>query len=238
MLRIETNKHAIAQGEKDTDQNERPKNLAEALKSVVGLRPCDEFICIQLNGSPVTQTSAQIWESAERMLGRLRSLGLQPGNTIIFQIDTSQDFAPALWSCIMGGFVPASVPLASDYSQPNPSLSKLHNIWQQLDNPTILTTSTLASQIHTGLQLYGKKNVKIATIEEIEAHSPDERLHQHQPDELALLLPSSGTTGKPKLVEINSQTFIYRFLKNAINQNTDSSAAKILLSWFPLESIS
>lgn len=210
---------------------------AEYLKYAVNQMPKNELIFIQADGSKTIKTHIQTWNSAERMLGGLRLLGLQPGNSIIFQIDTSQDFAPALWSCTMGGFVPVPVPLTSDYSKPNQALSKLDDIWQQLDYPTILTTAKLASQIHAGLQLYSKKKVKIITIEEIETHSPDSRLHQLQPDELALLLPSSGTTGKPKLVEINSQTFIYRFLKNAVNQNNDSPA-QIFLSWFPLESIS
>jgi acyl-CoA synthetase (AMP-forming)/AMP-acid ligase II/thioesterase domain-containing protein/acyl carrier protein len=229
-------KIVLTHGEKGEDNSQIHKNPAKALKDAVELRPNDEFIVIQLNGSPVTRTYAQIWEDAERRLGGLRSLGLQPGSTVIFQIDTSQDFAPALWSCIMGGLVPVPVTLVSDYSQLNPSLSILDNIWQQLDDPTILTTAKLASQIHSGLQLYGTKNVKIATIEEIETHSPDTRLHQLQPDELALLLPSSGTTGKTKLIEVNGRSFIYRFLKNAINQNNDS-LEKIFLSWFPLESV-
>ena len=227
----------IAHGEKGSAHSEPHKNPDQALKSARDLFPNREFICIELNDSFIVQTYAQIWEGAERMLGGLRSSGLQQGNPIIFQIETSQDFASVLWSCIMGGYIPIPVTTASDYSQSNQALSKLHSIWQQLDNPTILTTSKLASQIHTGLQLYGKKNVKIAIIEEIKTHSPDTRLHQLQPDELALLLPSSGTTGEPKLIEINSQTFIYRFLKNAINQDKDSPVATFL-SWFPLESIS
>lgn len=216
---------------------EIPLTLAEALKYSMELSSGNELISIKADGNDILQSYAQSWKRAQRILGGLRSSGLQPGIPLILQLDTSLDFAPALWSCIMGGFIPVPVPIASDYSQPNQALSRLDRVWQQLDNPTILTTAKLASQIHAGLQLYGKKNVKIATIEEIEAHSPDERLHQHQPDELALLLPSSGTTGKPKLIEINSRTFIYRFLKNAINKNNDSPE-KILLSWFPLESIS
>ena len=216
---------------------EIPLTLAEALKYSMELSSGNELISIKADGNDILQSYAQSWKRAQRILGGLRSSGLQPGIPLILQLDTSLDFAPALWSCIMGGFIPVPVPIASDYSQPNQALSRLDRVWQQLDNPTILTTAKLASQIHAGLQLYGKKNVKIATIEEIEAHSPDERLHQHQPDELALLLPSSGTTGKPKLIEINSRTFIYRFLKNAINQNNDSPV-KTFLSWFPLESIS
>lgn len=219
------------------DSVEKVHSPAEALKCAVELNSANELIFIQLDGSEVVQTYAQIWERAERILGGLRAFGLQPGHPLILQVDTTQDFAPIIWSCIMGGFVPVPVSIASDYSKPNQSLAKLHHIWQQLDYPTILTTSKLASQVHTGLQLYSKKNVKIATIEEIETHSPDTRLHKLQTDELALLLPSSGTTGEPKLIEINSQTFIYRFLKNAINQDKDSPV-ETFLSWFPLESIS
>jgi len=230
-------KLSISQGSTVSESVETPLTPAEALKQAVELNPENELIFIQLDGSAVVQTYAKIGERAKRILGGLRAFDLQPGHPLVLQVDTSQDFAPILWSCIMGGFVPVPVSIASDYSKLNQALSKLHNIWQQLDYPTILSTSKLASQIYAGLQLHGKKNVKIATIEEIETHSSDTRLHQLQPDELALLLPSSGTTGKPKLIEINSCTFIYRFLKNAINQNNDSPA-KILLSWFPLESIS
>lgn len=228
---------AISEGSTALKTVDIPLTPAEALKFAVKIHHDSEFFYIKLNDSQVVQTYAQIWERAERMLGGLRSRGLQPGNIIIFQIDTSQDFAPALWSCIIGGFIPVPVPLASDYSQPNQALSRLDNIWQQLDYPTILTTSTLVSQIHAGLQLYGKNNVKIVTIEEIETHSSDPSLHQLQPDEIALLLPSSGTTGNPKLIEVNSRSFIYRFLKNSVNQNNNYSE-KFFLSWAPLESIS
>ncbi len=229
-------KLAFTHGKEEAYNSQIHKNPAKALKDAVKLHSNYEFISIQLNDSPVTQTYAQIWKVAEIMLGGLRSLGKKPGNIIIFQIDTSQDFSAALWSCIMGGFISVPMPLASDYSQPNQALFRLHNIWQQLNYPTILSTSNLASQIQTGLQLYGKKNVKIVTIEEIKTNNPDPRLHQLQPDELVLLLPSSGTTNLPKLIEINSQTFIYRFLKNAINQNNDF-LKKNFLSWFPLESV-
>ena len=228
---------AISQGSTVLDIVEKLHAPAEALQCAVKLNFSNELIFIQLDNSAVVQTYAQIWERAEKILGGLRALGLQHGHPLILQVDTSPDFAPVLWSCIMGGFVPTPVPLASDYSKSNQSLSKLHKIWQQLGYPTILTTSKLALQIQTGLQLDEPKDITIATIEEIEAHIPDTRLHKLQPHELALLLPSSGTTGKPKLIEINSQTFIYRFLKNAINRKQDAPV-KSLLSWFPLESIS
>jgi thioesterase domain-containing protein/acyl-CoA synthetase (AMP-forming)/AMP-acid ligase II/acyl carrier protein len=230
-------KFAISRGFLVSGIDGLPKTPAETLKFLVNMSPDKELIFIQLDGGEIVKTYANIWERAERILGGLQAFGLQPGDPLILQVDTSQDFAPIVWSCIMGGFVLVPVSIIPDYSKPNQSLAKLHHIWQQLQNPTVLTASKLASQVHTGLQLYGQKNVAMATIEEIETHSSETRLHQLQPDELALLLPSSGTTGEPKLIEINSQTFIYRFLKNAINQDKDSPV-ETFLSWFPLESIS
>ena len=85
---------------------------AEALKLSVEMSPENEFVGIQIDKSPFIQTYDHIWEVAKRRLGGLRSLNLQPGNFIIFQVSTGQDFTPTLWACIMGGFVPVPVPLA------------------------------------------------------------------------------------------------------------------------------
>lgn len=233
-----TRKLALSEGSTVSASVDIPRTPAEALKYAVELNPRNEIIFIQAGENEIVQTYAQIWDRAERILGGLRAFGLQPGYPLVLQVDTSQDFPPILWSCVMGGFVPVPVPIASDYSKPNQALAKLHCIWQQLDCPTILTTSKLASQIKIGLQLYSsEKNVVIAIIDSIETHSPDNSLHLIQPHELALLLPSSGTTSKSKLIEVNCSQFIYRFLKNAINQN-NNSPKRVFLSLFPLESIS
>lgn len=212
-----------------------PQTPSEVLKYIVQKNSAIELISILSGQSSTIETYPRIWERAERMLGGLLSFGLQPGQFLLLQVELSQDFAPALWSCIMGGFIPVPVSLASDFSQKNQALLKLYNIWQQLDHPTILTNSKLASPIHAGLQLYGKNHVKIAIIEEIENHSPDTRLHKHQPDELALLLPSSGTTSKPKLIESNAHNLIKRFINTNSNNNLEK---RVLLNWFPLESVS
>ncbi|MFP5274550.1 non-ribosomal peptide synthetase [Coleofasciculus sp.] len=228
---------AISESPAISEVVEIPLTPAEALKHAVELRPDAKLICIETNGSQATQTYVEIWKRSEKILGGFRASGLQPGNPIIFQISTGQDFAPILWSCIIGGFIPVPVPVAANYSKPNQALSRLYNVCQKLDYPIILSNSTLASQVHGGLQLYGPKKVNIATLEEIESHSPDPRLHKHKPHELALLLPSSGTTDKCKLIEVSSCTFIYRFLQISIHQNY-KSIEKVILSWFPLENIS
>ncbi|HAX75864.1 MAG TPA: hypothetical protein DCY88_08510 [Cyanobacteria bacterium UBA11372] len=231
-----TRKTAHFHGTIISEKVEIPKIPAEALRYAVKLNSVVKFISIQADGSTVVQTYEQMWKRAERILGGLRAFGLQPGDFLILQVDFSQDFTPALWSCIIGGFVAVPVSIASDYSKPNQMLAKLYHIWQYLDCPTVLTTSKLAPQVQIGLRLYSKNKVIIATIDSVETHNQDCKLHLIQPHELVLLLPSSGTTGNPKLIESNGQNFINRFLRYAINQN-DTSSKKILLNWFPLESL-
>jgi acyl-CoA synthetase (AMP-forming)/AMP-acid ligase II/acyl carrier protein len=188
-----------------------------------------------MDGSEVVQTYAQIWERATRILGGLRELGLQPGNPVILQIDLSQDFAPALWSCFMGGFIPLPVQIASNYQEQNQTVAKLYHAWQVLELPVILTTARLSPQIRTALGLFNDHNVRIATVEALEVHQPDIRLHQNQPEEMGLFLLSSGTTGKPKLVTFNCRTIVNRLLRNKLPDS--ESQEKIVLTWLPLAHI-
>jgi acyl-CoA synthetase (AMP-forming)/AMP-acid ligase II/acyl carrier protein len=231
-----TVKRAIAHGEAISSGGDIPEIPAFALRYIVERYPHGELISIQWDGSEVVQTYAQVWERATRILGGLRELGLQPGDPVILQVDLSQDFAPALWSCFMGGFIPLPVPIASNYQEQNQGLAKLHHAWELLDCPVILTTSKLGPQIHTALAPYNEKNVRIATIEVLEAHQPDVSLHQNQPEDMGLLLLSSGTTDKAKLVTFNCRTIVNRLIENQSNVSEFQNI--IALAWLPLANIS
>ena len=233
-----TKRFALSKGESIlvSDIVDLTHSPAEALRYAVELNPENEFICIQADGNDIVQTYSQILKRAERLLGGLRGFGLHPGQSLILQIDTPQDLAPTFWSCIMGGFVPVPVPIARDYSKPNQTLAKLHHLCQHLSRPTIITTSKLAPQINSYLQVNCENNVAIATIDSMETHSPDNKLWQIQPHELALLIPSSGTTGQSKLIEFNRSNFMYRFQEKPTQQNNTAQKFSFL-SWFPLESI-
>jgi amino acid adenylation domain-containing protein len=230
-----TVKKAIAHGEAISSGDDIPTIPAFALRHIAEHYPHSELISIQLGGSEVVQTYAQIWERATRILGGLRELGLQPGNAVILQLDLSQDFAPAIWSCFMGGFIPLPVPVASNYQAQNQSLTRLHHAWQLLDCPVILTASKLAPQVHTALALYNEENVSVATVEVLEAHRPDVRLHQNEPEDTGLFLLSSGTTGKPKLVTFSGSTIVSRLLNG--KSDLVQPQKNTFLSWLPLAHI-
>jgi acyl-CoA synthetase (AMP-forming)/AMP-acid ligase II/acyl carrier protein len=233
-----TKRLALSEGESlsVSDIVELTHSPAEALRYAVELNPDNEFVCIQADGNDIVQTHSQIWKRAEMILGGLRAFNLHPGQSLILQIDTPQDFAPTLWSCIMGGFVPVPFPIAPDYSKSNQTLAKLYHLCQQLSRPTVITTSKLVQQINAYLQFYCEKKVAIATIDSMEAHIADNQLWQIQPHELALIVPTSGTTGQSKLIEFNRSNFMYRFQQKP-NKISNTNQKLSFLSWFPLESV-
>src|SRR4030095_3344582 len=85
---------------------------------------------IQPDGSQRFQSYEDLLEEAERILGGLRRLGLKPQQKVIFQFDLNQDFIPAFWGCILGGFIPVPISIAQTYSEMNATVSKLQNAWQ------------------------------------------------------------------------------------------------------------
>jgi acyl transferase domain-containing protein/acyl-CoA synthetase (AMP-forming)/AMP-acid ligase II/acyl carrier protein len=228
-------KKAIAHGDALASNRDMPQIPALALKKIVELCPDGEFISIQRDGSDVVQSYAQIWERASKMLGGLRKLGLQPGSPVIVHIDFSQNFAPVFWSCFMGGFIPLTVPIAPNYREQNQSMSKLYDAWRILGGAVILTTSKLAPQIYSAFGLYKEKDVSIVTDEILEAHRPDVRLHQNEPEDTGLFLLSSGTTGKPKLVTFSCGTIVSRLLNG--KSDLVQPQKNTFLSWLPLAHI-
>lgn len=56
---------------------------------------------------------------AESILSGLRKLGLKPQSKVFLQLPRSQDFIAVFWGCILGGFIPIPVTVASDYTTDN-----------------------------------------------------------------------------------------------------------------------
>ncbi|MEL7494135.1 MAG: non-ribosomal peptide synthetase [Cyanobacteria bacterium J06554_11] len=255
-----------------------PSSPAEALAQAVARYPEGQLIHIQADGHETVQTYTQIWERAVKLLAGMRSLGLQPGTPIIFQLSQGHDFAAAFWSCLMGGFVPLPLTALCDRANAHQLTETLRGIYQLIPQAAVITDSTLLLQIqnilYSSIQnqpstqqspltdnnsksysnnacptVFSIEDIEAVSIEEIKSdspknsskdyskrHDPHSDFHTPQPDELALLLLSSGTTGLPKLMTFDVKTLIYRLL--AIPANQSAPQEVVALGWLPLSSIS
>ncbi|MBN3894355.1 MAG: SDR family NAD(P)-dependent oxidoreductase [Nostoc sp. NOS(2021)] len=227
-------KLAIINGEPLQFPQDAPKTLRELLQRTAQ-NSTKGITYIQSDGNEKVQSYGELWQDAQRILAGFRKLGLKPQDKVIFQLEDNQDFLCAFWGCVLGGFVPVPISIAPTYELANTIASKLQNTWQMLGKPLVLTNASLASNIDDLSKFLNLENFQIATIEKLRECEPDFNLHQSQPEDLAILFLTSGSTGIPKCVMLNHRNLLSMtgglvLLGNFSNQES-------ILNWMPLDHV-
>lgn len=225
---------AISYGE-PLPPDKLPMNLAFALQRTVLEAPEKGILYLQSDGSEIFQSYAALLEEAERILTGLRKLGLKPQDQVIFQLNINQDFIPAFWGCILGGFVPVPIAIAPGYEFSNTVVKKLQNAWQMLDRPIILTNNELAPAIRSLSNLLNLEKFQVETIDDLRLCEADSNGHVSQPDDLAVLILTSGSTGLPKGVMLSHRNILSNVAASA--QMNNLQREDVSLNWLNLDHV-
>jgi acyl-CoA synthetase (AMP-forming)/AMP-acid ligase II/NADP-dependent 3-hydroxy acid dehydrogenase YdfG len=226
---------AISHGRALRQVADAPTTLPQALKRATRVSPQSGVVYIGSDGKETFQSYPALLEDAERILAGLRKLGLKPQDKIIFQLERNQDFITAYWACQLGGFVPVPVSIAPTYASENSTVSKLHNAWQMLDRPFVLTQESLWSALRSLSDRLDAGGFRIAVIDELRRCEPDRVWHECRPDDLAILLLTSGSTGLPKAV-MQSHRSLLSQAAGSVDLNAFSSR-DVALNWMPLDHV-
>ncbi|MEI2579456.1 SDR family NAD(P)-dependent oxidoreductase [Scytonema sp. PRP1] len=227
-------KLAISYGEPLQYAQDTPRTLVQVLQRAAE-SSTKGIIYIQPDGTEKVQSYSKLWQDAQQILAGLRKLGLKPQDKVIFQLDDNQDFICAFWGCVLGGFVPVAISIAPTYEPANSTASKLQNTWQILRKPLVLTSASLADKIANLSRVLNLENFQVATIDKLRECEADFNLHQSQPEDLAILFLTSGSTGIPKCVMLNHRNLL-SMSAGTILMNHFSSQ-DITLNWMPLDHV-
>lgn len=225
---------AINYGAIGLECDSNPTTLSAALLRTALQFSSKEILYIQADGSEIFQSYEALLQQAQRILKGLRQLGLKPEDKVIFQIDQNKDFIPAFWGCILGGFVPVPISTPPTY-EVNSTVQKLHNAWQMLDKPLILTTMELAPGVRSLSDLLSLENFQVETVDRLSLCERDENLHVSQPDDLAILIFTSGSTGTPKGVMLNHKNILSNVSASA--QMNNFTSVDVSLNWLNLDHV-
>ncbi|MBP5977629.1 AMP-binding protein, partial [Brasilonema sp. CT11] len=230
----ESKKLAISHGEPLQYSEDAPKTLAQVLQRATQ-SSTKGITYIQPDSTEKVQSYRELWQDAQRILAGFKKLGLKPQDKVIFQIEDNQDFICAFWGCVLGGFVPVPISIASTYEPTNSTASKLQNTWQILGKPLVLTSASLADNIDDLSKLLNLENFQVATIEKLRECEPDFNLHQSQPEDLAILFLTSGSTGIPKCVMLNHHNLLS--MTTGLILMGHFSSQESVLNWMPLDHV-
>ncbi|GAA2657399.1 SDR family NAD(P)-dependent oxidoreductase [Paractinoplanes durhamensis] len=211
-----------------------PATLPAALARAAERHPGHGTTYIGADGSTRRQTYPALLDGAERVLRGLRRLGLRPGESVLLQCDDNQNFVTAYWGCLLGGFLPTPVGVAPTYTVDNAVVRKLRSAWHLLDRPPIVTDAALLDVVGAVRELWDG-DVVVAAVEELADGPRDPDWYPAEPDDIALNLLTSGSTGVPKCVQHPHRTIAARTWATAVANGFDEH--EVSLNWMPLDHV-
>lgn len=186
-------------------------------------------------GTDVRQTIEQTYPAllaqARRVAAGLRAAGLHPGDRVPVVAEQPQDFVTAFWGCVLGGLVPALlVPPRGDAAD---RAAHLDNVGRLLGSAALVTTERLRAD------LPATDGRPVLTVEELAAHEPPHRpapaAPTAGPDDLALLMLTSGSTGSSKAVRLTHANLLASMAAKA--ERLAVTAADTTLNWITFDHI-
>src|SRR5437660_430516 len=189
---------ALAWGGSLPDDPEAPTTLPEALYRATCQQEAKGITYLQPDGTDLFQTYADVCRDAEQILAGLRQRGLQAGDTVILQVEENHDYLPAFWACLLGGMIAVPISIAPGYTQPNITTAKLQNAWELCEHPLIVASATIAPLLLTLGETLGMGHLRVESVDALRASGRahiEVTWHACQPDDMMLILFTSGSTG-------------------------------------------
>jgi acyl-CoA synthetase (AMP-forming)/AMP-acid ligase II len=176
----------------------------------------------------------ELYERATGILYHLQRLGARRGDKLILLLGNNEQFIDAFWAAILGGIIP--VPVALGISDEH--RHKLLRISRKLGKPYIYTerrslerVAAFAAQVGE-TESFDSLRARAFLVDDLDDISRAGKLHRAQPDEIAFIQFSSGSTSEPKGVVLTHANIIANC--NGTITAGGFTEDDVSLSWMPL----
>ncbi|MEV6550600.1 amino acid adenylation domain-containing protein [Streptomyces sp. NPDC051597] len=208
---------------------------AEALRRAAAGGPHAEVVHVRADGTETRRSYASLIEEASRVLGGLRQLGLRPGDQVILQCEDTEDFLATLWGCVLGGFVTVPLTVPVSYATSSAPVAKLEGVWEMLHRPWVVTSASGEEGLRDLARRRAWQGLRLTTTDALRAGPPDGDWHPARPDDVVLMLLTSGSTGLPKAVRLSHRNVLTRAAATAtLNSLTEHDVS---VNWIPLDHV-
>jgi acyl-CoA synthetase (AMP-forming)/AMP-acid ligase II len=173
------------------------------------------------------QSYPELVEEARHVLTGLRERGLRPRDKVVLLLERPQEFLPAFWACLLGGAVP--VPMAPLGGDPERWAAQLGHVNTLLEQPLVVTSEKLAAELPR------VDGLAVAALESLHGAVPAGSLHEADPQDIALLVLTSGSTGSSKAVRLSHANLLASMA--AKNGRHRLTADDISMNWVSFDHV-
>ncbi|AJR06510.1 acyl-phosphate glycerol 3-phosphate acyltransferase [Photobacterium gaetbulicola] len=178
-----------------------------------------------------------LYQQAIVIADRLQSLGIGPGDTVAIMLPTCNAYFYCFYGILLSRAIPVPIYPPARPSQIEDHLVRHSKILQNAETKLLITVEQ-AKGLSTLLKLHVPALEHIVTTEEIESLSVEPCSSEHQPighaqpDEIAFLQYTSGSTGVPKGVKLTHANLLanVRAMGKAVGATSDD----VFVSWLPV----
>jgi acyl-CoA synthetase (AMP-forming)/AMP-acid ligase II/thioesterase domain-containing protein/acyl carrier protein len=214
-----------------------PANVSQILRRAArehpdsGLRYCASGAQAESRFLRYPDLLAAALRVAEGLLRR----GLHRGDRALLLLERQDEFLTAFWGCLLSGVVPCpTVAVTGDRERWAAQLAYVDALLQR---PLLITSEALAAELP---EVPGLQVAELATLCE-HPSAPRNAVAEEAmsldaaPDDLALLVLTSGSTGSPKAVMLTHANLLASMsAKNAVHRLTDSDTT---LNWVSFDHV-